>query len=403
MESLAKGKRVIPFRNNLYSFAAAMLFAVGKTAQLDPANHVVPAIRDPGALCARALQWDAPDTCPSFGPAVLRADFWLSGLFPRRLFPMQVLDASLAMLDRSYAKVDPHLELPVFKTLDAALRNNEDHHLEKGFVYISYTQSIERKGQQILETGGGWYIHREEVSAKIDISHQFHGVILSDAPPHAFGWVVNQYGSIPYAAPGQPPSPAAQRIPYYGPVEVFGSQEANGILWYEVGIREWLPQHDVGLVFPVMDTPQGIPMGERWIGVNLAEQTLAAYTGTHLEFATLASTGVTGFWTRPGLFHVKKKWDLQSMSGAFKENRSDFYFVQDVPFVMYFDSSRAIHGAYWHNAFGYPRSHGCVNLPVADAHWVYDFASEGTWVYVFDPTGKTPTHDAAYQWDGLAP
>jgi hypothetical protein len=100
---------------------------------------------------------------------------------------------------------------------------------------------------------------------------------------------------------------------------------------------------------------------------------------------------------------VKKKWNMQSMSGAFKEDRSDFYFVQDVPFIMYFNSSRAIHGAYWHNGFGYPRSHGCVNLPVADAHWVFNFSSEGTWVHVFDPSGKTPTDDASYQWDGLAP
>jgi hypothetical protein len=382
--------------------AAAIVLGLAATVMAAP-NALAASTRDPGALCVVDLQWNMPAACPEYGPAARRTEFWESGLLPRRPFPSQPLDKTLAELDRSYAKVDPHMELPVFKTLDDAVRNNEDHHLDPGFVYISYKNIIERGHQEFLETGGGWYIRKEDVSFNHIEENQFHGFTLTAPPPHPFGWVVAPDGITPSNAPGGSAG-SGVRLPFYKFVEVFASQTVRGSQWFEVGLNQWLPLNQLALVFPAATLPAGIPDGARWISINLGEQTLAAYEGTRLVFATLASTGVKDFWTRPGLFQVKNKYDLQSMSGAFRQDRSDFYFVQDVPFILYFSSSRAIHGAYWHNAFGYPRSHGCVNLPVADAHWVFDFSSVGTWVSVFDPTGKTPMNDASYPWeDGLAP
>jgi lipoprotein-anchoring transpeptidase ErfK/SrfK len=59
------------------------------------------------------------------------------------------------------------------------------------------------------------------------------------------------------------------------------------------------------------------------------------------------------------------------------------YLVKNVPFSMYFFEGYAIHGAYWHNNFGRPASHGCVNVPVAAAKWLYDFVPIGTRVEVY--------------------
>jgi lipoprotein-anchoring transpeptidase ErfK/SrfK len=73
-----------------------------------------------------------------------------------------------------------------------------------------------------------------------------------------------------------------------------------------------------------------------------------------------------------------------------------FYYLEDVPWVLYFDQARSLHGTYWHNRFGTPTSHGCVNMSIADARWFYDWASEDTWVYVWDPSGNTPTDPAVY-------
>ena len=60
------------------------------------------------------------------------------------------------------------------------------------------------------------------------------------------------------------------------------------------------------------------------------------------------------------------------MSGAYSQ--PDFYYLQEVPWTMYFDDQIALHGAYWHDGFGFRRSHGCVNLTITDAHWLFQWA-----------------------------
>jgi lipoprotein-anchoring transpeptidase ErfK/SrfK len=84
------------------------------------------------------------------------------------------------------------------------------------------------------------------------------------------------------------------------------------------------------------------------------------------------------------------------MSGATAADRSDYYYLEDVPWTMYYDEARAFHGAYWHNSFGYPRSHGCVNLSLGDSHWLFDWAAVGDYVYVYDPSGRTPTDPSLF-------
>ncbi|MCJ7432310.1 MAG: L,D-transpeptidase, partial [Anaerolineales bacterium] len=58
------------------------------------------------------------------------------------------------------------------------------------------------------------------------------------------------------------------------------------------------------------------------------------------------------------------------------------YYLPDVPYIMYFYGDYGLHGTYWHNNFGTPMSHGCVNLSISDAAWIYDFSREGTVVNV---------------------
>jgi len=84
------------------------------------------------------------------------------------------------------------------------------------------------------------------------------------------------------------------------------------------------------------------------------------------------------------------------MSGAFEADRHDYYYLQNVPWTMYYDDARALHGAYWRAMFGYPQSHGCVNLSPGDAHWLFDWAKQSEWVYVWDPSGQTPTDPKYY-------
>jgi lipoprotein-anchoring transpeptidase ErfK/SrfK len=114
---------------------------------------------------------------------------------------------------------------------------------------------------------------------------------------------------------------------------------------------------------------------ERWIDVDLSSQTLSAYRGNQVVKTFLVSTGTWRFPTVTGTFAVRYKFDDDDMKGP-------GYFIRDVPFVMYFYKGYGLHGTYWHNSFGVPMSHGCVNLSEEDAKWLFYFASIGTRVNI---------------------
>jgi hypothetical protein len=145
----------------------------------------------------------------------------------------------------------------------------------------------------------------------------------------------------------------------------------------------------------------GTASGRRWIEVSVSEQTLRAYQGDALVLESLVSTGLAPNDTEQGVFHVRIKRPLESMSG-FTDATGEVvvvgdatetpgtqsgipYEVEDVPDVLYFNmEAEALHGAYWHDNFGSPMSHGCVNLPVEVAAFLFGWAPLGTEVRVHE-------------------
>jgi hypothetical protein len=120
--------------------------------------------------------------------------------------------------------------------------------------------------------------------------------------------------------------------------------------------------------------------GERWIEVNLSTQYFIAWEGDVAVYETYTSTGRPGFDTPPGTYYILTKLESQTMEGVLG---GEYYNVPDVPWVQYFTNrGHAIHGAYWHNNFGAVMSHGCVNLPVDFAAWLYTWTSIGTRVEI---------------------
>ena len=115
--------------------------------------------------------------------------------------------------------------------------------------------------------------------------------------------------------------------------------------------------------------------GRRWIEVDLTSQTLTAWQGDVAVMFTYISGGRASTPTVTGRFTVGAKYPAQRMIGP-------GYDLPNVPWVMYFHGSYAIHGAYWHSNFGTPMSHGCVNLRPVDAGWLFEFARVGTVVNV---------------------
>lgn len=124
-----------------------------------------------------------------------------------------------------------------------------------------------------------------------------------------------------------------------------------------------------------LDLPRGLGADERWIDVNLSEQTLSAFEGTKLINTFLISSGTSRAPTVTGEFEIWIKVRIQAMSGP-------GYYIEDVPWVMYFYGDYGIHGTWWHNNFGTPMSAGCVNMSIPDAQWMYQWASVGTIVKV---------------------
>jgi hypothetical protein len=137
---------------------------------------------------------------------------------------------------------------------------------------------------------------------------------------------------------------------------------------------ELLVKADIMRLADLQPIPKGLEAWDRWIDVDITKQMLVAYEGARPVYVTLVSTGKKGsaeepFDTPTGRYRVYSKQVTSNMDGATATDGN--YAIQDVPWVMYFEGSYALHGAFWHQSFGYVRSHGCVNLGPSDARWLF--------------------------------
>jgi lipoprotein-anchoring transpeptidase ErfK/SrfK len=123
---------------------------------------------------------------------------------------------------------------------------------------------------------------------------------------------------------------------------------------------------------PASSTVSG---GKHWIDVNLTQQMVYAYEGDTIVNSFLVSTGAAPRLTVTGSYAIYERHVKANMWGP-------GYFLPDVPYTMYFYKGFALHGTYWHSNFGTPMSHGCVNLSIPDAEWLYYWATLGTPVKV---------------------
>ena len=116
---------------------------------------------------------------------------------------------------------------------------------------------------------------------------------------------------------------------------------------------------------PFPGLPAGVGTNEKWVDVNLSLQSAYAYRGKTLVSSFMVSTGTWQHPTVTGTFNVYLMYRYADMSGP-------GYYLPDVPYVMYFYESYGLHGTYWHNNFGTPMSHGCINFSIEDAGWLFN-------------------------------
>jgi hypothetical protein len=160
-------------------------------------------------------------------------------------------------------------------------------------------------------------------------------------------------------------------------INVQGQQQRPSGLWikYEGG---WLKSTGLRLA-QLQPPPEQVSADEHWIDVDTNTQTLIAYVGSRPVYATLVSTGRgktgTPQATPPGTYRIWVKLDQADMDNLDEPAQKSPYAVEAVPHVMFFTGGYGIHGTYWHDEFGTPKSHGCVNVSLRDARWLFQFAS----------------------------
>ena len=123
----------------------------------------------------------------------------------------------------------------------------------------------------------------------------------------------------------------------------------------------------------------GETSSDKRIEINLTEQKLYAYEGDNLVYSFLISSGL---WDRTptGTFKIWIKIRSQKMEGGSKE-LGTYYYLPNVPYIMFFYNDKiakhvgySLHGTYWHNNFGHPMSHGCINMKTSEVAQLYSWA-----------------------------
>lgn len=217
--------------------------------------------------------------------------------------------------------------------------------------------------------------------------------LLAEPAPEGrtLAWAV-RWKTLVRAAP-DPTAPRVARVRYHDTLDLLGDAERgrDGEPWFAVAdeagarlgfvagddVRRWLP------------APPGEAMlaGQLLIDVDLDEQTLTLWREDQPIFATLISSGKLDSRTPTGRYRITDKWAYGKM--ASRPGDDDPYYVDAVPWVMYFDGRYALHAAYWHDLFGHRTSHGCVNLSPADARRVFELSTPTL------PPGWLITHEHA--------
>ena len=316
---------------------------------------VIPGVVDPNTTLQYATDPRVPNPLPSLP------------VLPQET-PAEVVSLTYAQIIKENVPVYSHPAFPSFH-LPAK------RYLGAGYLWVSVMSEASYGDQDYYEINPGEYVAADAL--RFYSPSRFHGVALAAQPERPFAWILQT--AQPRLTPGGELNPEAPAYGRYQLVQIFSTERVNDELWYLVGPNQWVNQRLVGKVTPAA-RPAGVAAGASWVDVNLFEQTMAVYAGDQMVYATLISSGLVGWDTPQGLTQVWQRTALGKMSGA--DGRPDYYFLEDVPWALYFNQAVALHTAYWHNSFGYPQSHGCVNLAPLDAKWLWDWAPSDLWVWV---------------------
>jgi hypothetical protein len=277
--------------------------------------------------------------------------------------------------------------------------------LQPGF-YVSLDRSFEKEGETYWRTQQNGFVLADRLRRKA--GSEFQGQVLDgqtwDLPvavtraEETTVYRLNDRGKL---------RATRERLERRSWLPVRSRRRIEETMYLAVGDERLIRETEV-LVIQPSPPPADVREGERWIDVDLSHQVLVAYDWKQPRYVSLVSTGRTktpspelDYRTPKGLHRIRGKHVTSTMDND--EPGEPPYSLEDVPYVMYFKGAYAFHSAFWHDRFGRPRSHGCINLSPRDAKWLYNWAgpdlpptwhggsatedNPGTWVWVH---GETP-------------
>lgn len=160
--------------------------------------------------------------------------------------------------------------------------------------------------------------------------------------------------------------------------ESFGSDKAYTGTFETTAVKaEWKERT---IAAGAENLPYQAAPGEKWVDLNLSNKTVTAYEGATVVHGPVSIVdGAAETPTVTGTYKVYLQYESQTMRGENADGSP--YVAEDVPWVSYFYSGYAFHGAGWRSSFGYSGSHGCVNMPVPEAQWIYNWVDTNTVVH----------------------
>jgi hypothetical protein len=187
------------------------------------------------------------------------------------------------------------------------------------------------------------------------------------------GWVIT--ATLNVRAEPNTTSAIVGTVNKYDRLSILETQVVSNQRWYRIGAGRWVLGTNIG-VAKRKARPTSFGSNEKWVAVNLREQSVVAYEGDKPVYAALTATGLPRTPTVQGVFRTWLRLTWRRMVGG-SAATGGYYYLEEVPWTLYFYSGYALHGAYWHDAFGRPRSHGCVNLSLFDSWWIFKWSEAG--------------------------
>jgi hypothetical protein len=255
-----------------------------------------------------------------------------------------------------------------------------------GAYFLAKAREITHRGKRYLQTIRGEYVRREDLEPFG--RSKLRGQVLDAKHRLPLAFVLPPQAKVYGARQGE--LTVTGKLTRYDRVRVARVLRRQGRAWVVTPDERHLPTTAVRVVRK-RARPARVPADAKWLHFDLSQQTVTAYRGDRPVYASLISSGKPPHDTPTGLYRIYAKHLSVTMRGPDPEK--GWYYIEEVPWTMFYYRKYAIHGAYWHDKFGNTKSHGCTNLAPVDARWLFRFTAprlpkgwharlnqRGTWV-----------------------